>query len=535
MSKTENRSTIRLPKCLHAIAEMDAAKSRRVTIIGANGAGKSRFMDEMIELCGDKAYCLDVLTAFFPESNESTLPGSIDVLYREAMRQIPYLRSDAVSQLDKLFYMLLADEMQNLMEIKATLLQHGAKARLPLSKFDLVRRNWETIFPDNRIVRHGNRLMFGTGAGDDLITLGSLSQGEKAVLYYLAGVLFAAPEATVFIDSPGLFLHPAIRQTLWDAVEQLRPDCTFIYNSVDVDFVTSRTSNTCLWVKSYDSRQHAWDYDLLKSTPLSEELMIELAGSRKPVLFIEGDDSHSIDQKLYSLVFRNRTVRALGSCNKVIETVRAFNDLSSMHHLQSMGIVDRDRRTDSEVEYLRKKNILVPDVAEIENIFLLPEVVRVMARRRGKDARRITDRMHRDIVRTFKAHADEQALQHTRHKIKRDVECRIDAKFTCITAMETHLKQLVYQLEPRRHFNRLRDQFHKLAAAGDLYGILRVFNHKPMLAASNVHTMLGYPSPQHYISGVLETLKGNDDDAGNLRNAIAHILEADEIVDNVKR
>ena len=50
MSKTENRSTIRLPKCLHAIAEIDAAKSRRVTIIGANGAGKSRFMDEMIEL-----------------------------------------------------------------------------------------------------------------------------------------------------------------------------------------------------------------------------------------------------------------------------------------------------------------------------------------------------------------------------------------------------------------------------------------------------------------------------------------------------
>jgi len=56
-----------------------------------------------------------------------------------------------------------------------------------------------------------------------------------------------------------------------------------------------------------------------------------------------------------------------------------------------------------------------------------------------------------------------------------------------------------------------------------------------MLAALNVHTMLGYPSPQHYISGVLEVLKGNDDDAKNLRNAIAHILEADKIVDNNKR
>lgn len=524
-----------LPRAVHPVKKMDATRMRQITIIGANGAGKSRFMDEMTELCGDHAYCMDVLTAFFPELSESTRPGSVDVLYREAVLRQPFLRTDAVSQLDKIFYLLFLDEITNLFDVKKNLRQHGSKTKLPESRFDLVRRHWERIFPGNRFVRNGSRIMFGTGSGGDLITIDKLSQGEKAVLYYLAGVLFAMPDAVVFIDSPSLFLHPAIRQSLWDTVEQLRPDCTFIYNSVDVDFVTSRTRNTCLWVKSYNSESHAWDYDVLSQTPLSEDLMIELAGSRKPVLFIEGDDRHSIDMRLYSQVFSDRTVRPLGSCNKVIETVRAFNDLNSMHHLQSMGIVDRDRRTMQEVEYLRQKQIMVPDVAEIENIFLLPEVVRVMAKRRGKNGKRIVTRIHADIVKMFRRQLDEQALQHTRHKVKRDVECRIDARFSCITAMETHIRQLINKLEPRAHYNRLRKEFVKLADSSDLYGILRVFNHKPMLSAVNVHGQLGYKSPQDYIAGVIETLKGNDEDSKNLRNAILHILHADEITEDIKK
>ena len=518
---------IKFPASLHPVRTPEDGNMRQITIIGANGSGKSRFMEEMIELCGDRAFSLDVLTAFFPEQSESTRPGSIDVQYRNAVLQLPYLRGDAVSQLDKLFYMLCADELQNLLELKATMQQRHTKGSPTPSKFDRVRTHWERVFPHNRVVRQGNRIMFGTPSGEELIGVSQLSQGEKAVLFYMAGVMFAPQNGVIFIDSPSLFIHPAILNSLWDTIEEMRPDCTFIYNSVSVDFVSGRTRNLCLWVKSYHSESKSWDYDVLPSTALNEDLMIELAGSRKPVLFIEGDDRHSIDIRLYSLVFRERTVRALGSCNKVIETVRTFNDLNNMHHLQSAGIVDRDRRTDSEVSYLRQKKIMVPDVAEVENIFLLPEVVRVMARRRGKDARRIMQHVQNDVVRMFRAHLDEQALQHTRHKIKRDVECRIDARFSCITAMETHIRQLIYKLEPRNHYNRLRQEFQRIANARDYSAILRVFNYKPMLGACNVHGQLGYKSPEDYISGVLDTLKGHDDDSRHIRDAVLHTLQAD--------
>lgn len=306
MKQEELKTTI-LPPSLHPVRGLRDGLGRSVSIIGANGSGKSRFMDEMTELCGDRAYCLDAIAACYPEQAESTRPGSIDMLYRQAVCQHPYLRTDAVSQLDKLFYMVFADELESLLEMKRTLAAGGKKSAVKESKLDIVRRHWERFFPGNRFVRRGDGILFGTGAGQDLITASRLSQGEKTVLYYLAAILFAMPDAVVFVDSPSLFIHPAILSGLWDTIESLRPDCTFVYNSVDVDFVTSRTRGRCLWVRSYDSRSHAWDYDLLDGSGLSDNLMVQLAGSRKPVLFIEGDAEHSIDMKLYSLVFRDRT------------------------------------------------------------------------------------------------------------------------------------------------------------------------------------------------------------------------------------
>lgn len=508
------------------VPELSGAGS--VTLIGANGAGKTRFMEEMIILAGDKAYSLSALSASFPERQESTLKGSIDDLYRKAAGRNPYLRTDAVSELDKLVYMVFVDELEYLFSLKGDSASEGKRIKLRQTKLDRISHLWEKLFPGNRIVRTKGSLMFATAAGEDLITANSLSQGEKTVLYYVAAVLFAMPEATIFIDSPTLFIHPSLTAALWDSIEELRPDCTFVYNSVDIDFIGTRRDNSCIWVKSYSKEDKSWDYEILKDTPLNEELLLELTGNRRSVIFVEGDSRHSIDMKLYGLVFKDWTIRPLGSCDKVIESTRTFNDLRQMHHLRSRGIVDRDRRSDKEVEYLRNKEILVPEVAEIENIFLLPEVIRIMARRRGRDGEKIIRRVSKDVIRTFKQKADQQALQHVRHKIKRDVECKIDGRFTCITALETHLKSLIHTLEPRKHYNQLREEFAVMVRDSDYHGILKVFNHKPMLPDSGVAQLLGYRSKDEYINGVLQVMKEDDTDAHALIKVILRCLKAEE-------
>lgn len=528
---TQKRQEISLPLSIGKEQQNIPAGARRITIIGANGAGKSRFMDEMIELCGDRAFVLSALSAPFPERTESDRAGSIDYLYRQASSLRAYMRDDAVSEIDKLTYMLFADELETLLDFK----EHNgddAKKRKPLpsTRLDKLKHLWEDIFPGSRITREGGSLMFATPAGDDLIRTDKLSQGEKTAFYYAAAVLYAMPHATIFIDSPSLFLHPSIVGNFWNAIENLRPDCSFVYNSVDVDFVNSRSENTCIWVKSYDSSKRAWDYRVLTDTPLPEDLFVELAGSRRPVLFIEGDNRHSIDAKLYALVFSDWNVRPLGSCNKVIETTRTFNDLKYMHQLRSRGIVDRDRRTDAEVDYLRKKEIMVPEVAEVENIFMLEPIIKTMARRRGKDPERIFSRVKREVIKMFKQQGEQQALQHVRHRVKREVECKIDARFSCITALETHLKTLVFKLNPRKNYNILRESFSRMVVEQDYRGILKVFNHKPMLSNSGVHQLLDYRTKEDYVNAVLSLLKESGKEAKNIRNVIRHcfLIDSDD-------
>ncbi len=525
---TRTRSEIPLPTAKGGERQSLLPRGGQITIIGANGAGKSRFMDEMTSLCGRRAYVLSALSSSFPEREVSEMPGSVDDLYREATARQRYMRADALSQLDKLSYMLFADELESLLDFKESIGNGKDHIKPGFTKLDRVKKLWKEIFPGSRITRDKGTLMFATSAGDDLIPVNRLSQGEKTALYYASAVLYAMPSAVIFIDSPSLFLHPSITGNFWNAIERLRPDCTFVYNSVDVDFVQSRMANTCIWVKSYDSASKEWDYQVLADTPLSEELFIELAGSRRPVMFIEGDTRHSIDAKLYSLVFSDWTVRPLGSCSKVIETTRTFNDLKYMHHLRSRGIVDRDRRTEAEVDYLRKKEILVPEVAEVENIFLLETVIKTMARRRGKQPGKVIAKVKGEVIKMFRRHADQQALQHVRHRVKREVECKIDARFTCITALETHLKTLVFKLQPRKHYNALRQQFAKMIAEEDYDSILRVFNHKPMLPDSGVHQLLGFRSKEDYIAGVLKALEENGEDARILRTSIRYCFRIEE-------
>ena len=510
-----------LPSRIGDVPVPEVPSSRQITLVGGNGAGKSRFMEEVMRLTGDKAYSLSALRAGFPQRELSTSPGSIDALYLAMTRMQPYMRTDAVSEIDKLTYMLFADEFEYLLNLKNSENVAG-RLKLRATRLDRLKRIWENLFPDNRVVRHNGQMMFSTGAGSDIIPISALSQGEQSVFYYIAGVLYAPKDAVIFIDSPSLFIHPSILNNLWNSIEQLRPDCTFVYDTVDENFVATRTSNVCIWVRNFDSENVAWDYEVLSSGNIPDDLFLDIIGSRRPILFIEGDARNSIDAKLYTLLFSDFSVRPLGSCDKVIETTRTFNDLRNMHHLSSRGIVDRDRRTELEVDYLRRKNILVPDVAEVENIFLLEGVIRIMAGVRGRNPHTVFSKVKRNVVGMFHSHAEEQALMHVRHKVKREVECKIDARFKSIREMETHIRGLLERLAPREHYLELRSEFEMMTRNEDYDGILKVFNHKPMLGDCGVASLLGYSSRDAYISGVLGVLKSDTPEAFALRDCIRY-------------
>lgn len=494
----------------------------QITVIGANGSGKTRFTEYLRRHEGDSSFCISALDALCQTSRADASPTSIDGLFAKASARGNFMRSNADTAFERLMWLLLDEEMTRLVEYKVAHVR-GENPPMAETKLDAVIRHWQEIFPDNHVLREGGALLFGRIGDKDSYASGRLSHGEKAVLYYFGAVLYAPANATVFVENPGIFLHNSLLRRLWDTIEAMRPDCRFVYTTHDVDFASSRAENTIVWVRSFNPDNETWDYDLLpQDSGLSEEVYMALIGTRRPVMFIEGDATHSIDSKLYPLIFQEYTVKALGSCNKVIEATRAFNDLRAFHHLESRGIVDRDRRDEKEVAYLRGKNIFVPEVAEIENILMLEEVVKATARFHGKDPDRVFSSVKKSVLHQFRHDLRQQALLHTRHRVKRTVEYRVDGRFNNINALEEHMVNLVVEINPRGLYEKFCREFSQFVQLEDYASVLKVYNQKSMVPNSNVGSMCGVgASKDAYASAIIAILKTECREADAIRRAIA--------------
>ncbi len=501
---------------------------RCVTIIGANGAGKSRFTDATASLQpSGEVFRLSALEAIYGSgSRTDKAREAVTTMFAQRSGSTAFLHNNPVTGFEKLIAIMLNEEIAHLVEFKMALLDDTPEknsAKLPTAtKLDKVLKLWREIFPDNQVLRQGGRLLFSRDGSDDTYSQLRLSDGEKAVLYYFGAVMFAPRHGLVFVDAPEMFLHPSVLKRVWDMVEESRPDCRFIYTTHDLDFPGSRAHNALIWVKGYQAATDRWDYEVLpREQGISDEIYMAIIGSRKPVLFIEGDAIHSIDAKLYPLVFRDFTVKPLGSCDKVIEATRAFNDLRGFHHLESRGIVDRDRRDDHEVEYLRGKRVFVPEVAEIENILMLEDVVKAVASFCGKNESQVFQSVKRSIIGQFTKDIHSQAMQHTRHRVKRLMEYRTDGKFSNINAFETHLQNIVRDINARGLYERLCREFTHAAKTGDYAAVLKVYNQKSMVPGSNVATLCGLNgSKKAYLDTILTILRTNAPQAHRIRNAI---------------
>lgn len=494
--------------------------SRCVTVIGANGAGKTRFARALAAGIGEGAFVMSALRALYDRESEDDRPGSIDAQYRAAVATSALIRPDCRGEFDRLTALLVNEAVGALMAARYQEGDSPDKLRL-----DTVVEHWQRLFPDNKILVQYGRLLIdsSTGSGEAAYSAGRLSAGERAVLYYLGAAMLAPADAVIFVEAPEIFLHASVVRPLWDDIERLRPDCTFVYTTHDLGFASTRSGSDIIWVKSYDAEARSWDYDRMASAEgLPEDVYLAILGERKPVLFVEGDGVHSFDAKLYPLVFPEFTVKSLGGCNQVIEATRSFNGLRAFHSLDAYGIVDRDRRNPSEVAYLRRRRVLVPEVAEIENIFLIEPVVHIMAERHGRRGDKAFDSVRTNLLHLFRSQLKRQALEHTRHYVKREAACRIDGRFDTIEAMERHVSELMLTLNPRSVYRDLVQEFRGYADGGDYASILRVFNHKSMISETRVGQICGLreSDKRSYTNAVLDILRAGGRDADIIRQAI---------------
>ena len=353
-----------------------------LVVIGANGAGKSSFGRNLHQRYAGQSVWISGMHSLFLCSEENKTPANGNELTRLQSMIAERLFIPRMSEYEKLILHLQTEEFE-------AAVQYKEESKLapdllpPVTKIDRIQTIWEKMFPHNRLVRKSGFIeLASTSIDGDSYTAGRMSDGEKLVFYLIGAVLCAPENALLIIEEPEVLLHDSIKNPLWDEIEAMRPDCTYVYLTHDIDFAASRNNSKRLWIRSYNGDSRIWDYELIENNDsFPEEVYMEILGSRKPILFIEGTDSNSIDSRLYPLIFPDYKVKPMGGCQKVIETTKAFVQLKDFHTLDSKGIVDRDRRTEGEIAYLREQHIYVPNVAEVENLLMLEPVIKTVAAR----------------------------------------------------------------------------------------------------------------------------------------------------------
>ncbi|MDE6457489.1 MAG: hypothetical protein K2L31_02700, partial [Muribaculum sp.] len=99
---------------------------------------------------------------------------------------------------------------------------------------------------------------------------------------------------------------------------------------------------------------------------------------------------------------------------------------------------------------------------------------------------------------------------------------------TNIGQLERHMTGLVDEIKPRQMFQRFCNDFHRYVAEDDYSSVLRVYNQKSMLPASNVAGLCGLANKDAYIKKVIDILRHDGPGAERIRKAIISCFGIDE-------
>lgn len=502
-----------------------ALDTKILVVIGANGAGKSSFGRNLCKRYAANSLHLSGMRSLFIDSNENVVQMEDNELARLQSMIAERIFMPRLSEYEKLILRLQTEEFEAAVQYKEACKSTPALPP-PLTKIDRIQTVWEKMFPHNRLVRKSGFIeLASTGRDCNTYTAGRMSDGEKIVFYLTGAVLCAPANALLVVEEPEILLHASIKNLLWNEIEEMRPDCTYVYLTHDIDFAASRRDSKRIWIRSFNADAQIWDYELIEDNEnFPEEVYMEILGSRKPILFIEGTDSNSIDNRLYPLIFPDYLVKPMGGCQKVIETTKAFAQLKNFHTLDSKGIVDRDRRTQGEIDYLRQQHIYVPEVAEVENLLLLEPVIKTVARRLMKNPEKVFGQVKENVIKLFLKDMESQVLLHVRHRVQKKLETALNRKMSTVEELTGHVESIRETVDVNDIYNGIKNKFINYAETADYKNILQVYNQKGVLPQSRLCNLCGISNKESYLHLIISILKEDKEDAEVVRASIKESL-----------
>lgn len=471
---------------------------KSLLFVGANGSGKTRLGTwiEMESPQKDKVHRISAQKSL--TMPDSTTPTSLeraqkDLLYGYAEAPLDkawhyksghrWSKKPAVSMLNdyqKLMVFLFSDHTEESAKYLAASKATNERVVPPETNLDKVKKVWEKVLPHRELKLGGLKIeTLIKGDPSSNYNASEMSDGER-VIFYLIGQCLAAPKnGIIVVDEPEVHLHKSVQVPLWQEIQKLRDDCVFIFLTHDVSFASGMNDTQKIWLKSYDGK--GWDWEVVEAIDnFPEELLIEVLGSRKPIAFVEGENG-SYDTALYQAILKEYLVIPRGSCSEVILSTKALRASNQLHHLNVIGIIDRDRRVDEELKALKASGVYSLEVAEVENLFCVPEVLKIVSKHLLRDSSEDIQAISNFVFKNLQKELETQISLRVAGEIKFRLNL-FDEKAKGKDKLSLALSNLASSIDVSNIYDEIETQFTNIIERKDYTKLLKLYNRKSISA-----------------------------------------------------
>lgn len=392
---------VSIPRPVGGQLELNLSNGERLFIVGANGSGKSALVQHLVSSNpNEKIVRVSAHRQTWLQSQNLTITG-------QQRRQLYQNISSTDRQHDSRWTDIYAQERQSavLFDLVA---KENERARRIARQFDnqnseeavtISSKEPSPFAQINELLRIGTfDVSLELGKDEQILaqhqnaaspySVAKMSDGERNAVMIAATVLTVEPETTLLIDEPERHLHRSIIEPFLSALFHYRKDCSFVISTHDLSLPTANPEirtlvvYSCSW--SGDSVEH-WDAQVLEANiELPEDLKRAISGSRKRILFVEGDSSGSLDLPLYNTLFPEISIMPKGGCADVLRAVKGLRGTENLHHVEAFGLIDKDNRPMNEINRLANEQVYALNVYSAEALYYCSDAISAVAQHQAE-------------------------------------------------------------------------------------------------------------------------------------------------------
>lgn len=186
-----------------------------------------------------------------------------------------------------------------------------------------------------------------------------------------------------------------------------------------------------------------------------------------------------------SILFPELTIMPVGSCFNVINHTKAFNKLKNVN-TKSFGLIDSDHHKTERLHKLKADEVYSFKVAEVENLFLDEEFLKLLAKQLLVDEANV-EFIKSDVVKELDKLKEVQATNYVSIKVNYYFTDSDVTKGNTLAQLESNYQDFLDKVSINNWYTQRLEELNQMIKSSDYSKVLVSLNNKGIRSIASKH------------------------------------------------